>query len=115
MWHEEQSESIANEKEETGPCASCIKTKIRRRIVRMPVERTKQPFELVHSDLCGPITPPSIGGACYFILYIDDLSRVSHVYFLRSKAAEEVVSVFKEFAKTYCDTVPWSPDPAIPV
>ena len=99
LWHEEQSESIANENEETGQCASCIKTKIRRRIVRMPVERTKQPFELVHSDLCGPITPPSMGGARYFILYIDDFSRVSHVYFLRSKAAEEVVSVFKEFAK----------------
>jgi len=94
-----QNESAGDEDEETGQCSSCVKTKIQRRIVRAPVERTQQPFELVHSDLCGPITPPSMGGARYFILYIDDFSRTSHVYFLRSKAAEEVVSVFKEFAK----------------
>ena len=99
LRYEGQSESIVDEDEETGQCAPCIKTKIRRRIVRTPVERTKQPFKLVHSDLCGPITPPSMGGARYFILYIDDFSRVSHVYFLQSKAAEEVVSVFKKFAK----------------
>jgi len=104
-----QHESPEDEDEETGQCSSCVKTKIRRRIVRAPVLRTKQPFELVHSDLCGPITPLSMGGARYFILYIDDFSRTSHVYFLRSKAAEQVVSVFKEFAQRIETQFPGQP------
>jgi len=65
MGSEEEGEkgSREEENEDTGLCASCIKTKIRRKIVRTPVERTKYPFELIHSDLCGPVTPPSMGGA----------------------------------------------------
>jgi len=94
---EGQKESWEDNDEETGLCDSCIKTKIQRNIIRTPVTRTKPPFELVQLDLCGPITPPSMGGARYFILYIDDFSPITHVYCLRNKSAEEVVSIFKEF------------------
>jgi len=48
-------------------------------------------------DLCGPITPLSMAGACYFIVYIDDFSRYTWVYFLRTKTADEVTSRFQEF------------------
>lgn len=78
-------------------CVICIKAKQLRQISRVPVERTKRPFELVHSDLCGPITPPSMAGARYFIVYADDYSRYSWVYFLRTKSADEVTSRFQEF------------------
>lgn len=59
--------------------------------------RATRPFELLHSDLCGPVSPESASGARYFILYIDDFSRLTWVYFLQSKAASEVVFVFQEF------------------
>jgi len=81
-----------------GPdlCPICIKAKHQRQITRTPVERTSRPFQLVHSDLCGPIQPESASGFRYFIVYIDDFSRSVWVYFLRTKTAVEVVSVFQE-------------------
>ena len=77
-------------------CVTCIRSKQQRAYNRQPVEKTTNPFHLVHSDLCGPLTQ-SHSGYRYFILYIDDFSRTAWVYFLRSKKAEEVVSVFQEF------------------
>jgi hypothetical protein len=67
------------EDENAGLCTTCVKMKIWRSIARKLVEPTKQPFKLIHSDQCGPISPPSKGGARYFILYIDDYSRLCHI------------------------------------
>src|SRR5207237_6159157 len=73
-------------------CEICIKAKHQKKIERRPAPRTTRPFELIHSDLCGPISPESISGLRYFILYIDDYSRSTWVYFLRYKNAVDVVS-----------------------
>lgn len=43
-------------------------------------------LELVHSDICGPITPCSNGGKRYILTFIDDFSRKSWVYFLQEKS-----------------------------
>ena len=77
-------------------CLTCIRAKHQRSYNRKPVEKTTKPFHLVHSDLCGPLAL-SHSAYRYFILYIDDFSRSTWVYFLRSKKAEEVVAVFQEF------------------
>jgi len=53
-------------------------------------------FELLHSDLCGPMKP-SIGGAQYYIIYIDDCTRYTEVYFLITKTAEEVSAKFQHY------------------
>jgi len=47
------------------------------------------PFELMHLYLCGPMKH-SIGGAHYYILYIDDCTRYTEVYFLITKTVEEI-------------------------
>ena len=39
-------------------------------------------FELVHSNICGPMPGYSIEGARYFITFIDDYSCYSMVYLL---------------------------------
>lgn len=57
--------------------------------------RQKQVLELIHSDICGPITPTSNGGKRYFITFIDDFSRKTWVYLLQEKS--EALSVFKQF------------------
>ena len=67
---------------------------------------SKQPFknegsratsllELIHSDLCGPMENQSLGGARYFLTFIDDFSRKVFVYFLKCKS--EVLEKFLEF------------------
>ena len=37
--------------------------------------RVTETLELVHGDLCGPITPATPGGRKYFIFLVDDYSR----------------------------------------
>lgn len=50
---------------------------------------------MVHSDICGPITPTSNGNKRYFISFIDDYSRKTWVYFLQAKS--EAFATFKSF------------------
>jgi hypothetical protein len=47
--------------------------------------RAENCLELVHADLCGHITPKSLGGASYFLLVVDDHSRYMWVELLKSK------------------------------
>jgi transposase InsO family protein len=47
--------------------------------------QAKERLELVHGDLCGPLTPATPGGRHYFLLLIDDLSRYMWVMILGSK------------------------------
>jgi hypothetical protein len=42
-------------------------------------------LELVHGDLCGPVTPPTPGGKLYFLLVVDDFSRYMWVELLKTK------------------------------
>ncbi|WIA41017.1 hypothetical protein OEZ86_004655 [Tetradesmus obliquus] len=49
--------------------------------------RTSKLLELVHTDICGPITPISVGGSNYFISFIDDYSGYAEVKLLDSKQA----------------------------
>ena len=79
-----------------APCIMCIRAKMKQQINRQPVDRCQVPFELVHSDLCGPM-PASIGGASYYILYIDDCTRYAEVFSLVSKSAQEIIEKFRTY------------------
>jgi len=37
--------------------------------------KTNSILDLIHSDLCGPMTSPSMNGCLYYIIFIDDCSR----------------------------------------
>ena len=57
--------------------------------------RAKALLELVHTDVCGPMRTPSNEQNRYFILFIDDYTRKTWLYFLCEKL--EVFKVFKKF------------------
>jgi transposase InsO family protein len=44
------------------------------------------PLQLVHIDLCGPISSPSFSGCKYILTFIDDFSIHTWVYFLKLKS-----------------------------
>ena len=67
---------------EDTQCDVCVQAKHRQKFTRTMVKRTTTPYELVHSDVCGPFASPTHKGYKYFILYIDDYSRYSDVYLL---------------------------------
>ena len=54
--------------------------------------RAKGLLELVHTDVCGPMRTPSLAKNRYFVLFIDDYSRMTWVYFMKYKS--EVFSIF---------------------
>jgi transposase InsO family protein len=77
-------------------CEGCIEGKQHRK--PFPSDggmRATKPLEIVHSDVCGPMRTTSLGGARYFVPYIDDFSRKVWVYLLKSKM--ECLEKFKEF------------------
>lgn len=61
-------------------------------------------LELVHADLCGPMSIDSLGGSRYFLLFVDDFSRMNWVYFLKKKSeAFEHFKKFKAFVEKQSD------------
>jgi len=54
-------------------------------------------LELVHSDVCGPLETPSLGGSRYFVTFIDDFSKWTFVYTMKKKS--DTFTCFKKFHK----------------
>ena len=57
--------------------------------------KAKGILEIIHSDVCGPMSSSSLSGYAYYVSFIDDFSRKKWVYFMKNK--DEVFSKFKEF------------------
>jgi hypothetical protein len=76
-------------------CEHCLHGKMNR--VRFPsgATRAEEILQLVHSDVFGPVSVPSLGKYVYYVSFIDDFSRKTWIYFLKKKF--EVFDRFKEF------------------
>ena len=53
--------------------------------------KSKVPLDLVHSDVCRPMSVHLFSGYSYCVTFIDDYSRKPWIYFLKAK------SEFREF------------------
>ena len=78
-------------------CEICSQGKQTKMPFKKSGTRSKEILGLIHSDLCGPMENASIGGARYFLTFIDDFSRKYFVYFLKQKS--EVLEKFKDFKR----------------
>ena len=58
-------------------------------------ESANGPLDLIHSDVCGPMSTHAKGGFFYFITVIDDHSRYGYLYLMRYKS--EAFEKFKKF------------------
>jgi len=77
-------------------CNSCLAGKQRRlSFTKKASYRAGDTLELVHGDLCGPITSATHGGRRYFLLLVDDCSRFVWLHLLSSK--DEAPAAIKEF------------------
>jgi len=74
-------------------CEICIKQL--RLLFKHIGNRAKEVLELIHSDLCGPLQVKFVGGAKYFLTFINDFSRKVNIYILKSK--DEILNHFKSF------------------
>ena len=80
-------------------CEGCVEGKMHRNPFNSVGEiRSTEKLQLVHSDVCGPMSTESIGGKKYFVTFTDDYSRCCSVYFMKHKS--EVLEKFKDFETT---------------
>ena len=52
-------------------------------------------MEIIHTDVCGPMSVSAHGGYRYFATFTDDLSRYGYIYLMKHKS--ETFEKFKEF------------------
>ena len=72
---------------DVGFCEDCILGKQRKvSFSTAGREAKKEKLELVHTDLWGPAPVTSLGGASYYMTFIDDSTRKVWVYFLKRKS-----------------------------
>ncbi|KAK4406367.1 Retrovirus-related Pol polyprotein from transposon TNT 1-94 [Sesamum angolense] len=87
-----------------GACEACLQGKQHKKPFPSGTSwRAKAVLELIHTDVCGPMRTPSHEQNRYFILFIDDYSRMTWVYFMREKS--EVFKVFKKFKNLWRNKV----------
>lgn len=79
-----------------GFCEPCIKGKMSKLPYHSVVlPKSRRPLELVHSDVCGPITPGTAEGEKYFVTFIDDFTHFVTVHLLKCKS--EVFKCFRQY------------------
>ena len=59
--------------------------------------RNTKPGELIHTDLCRPMSVPSVRGCLYFVLFKDDATNFRKVYFRRHKS--DTLEHFKTYTQ----------------
>ena len=77
-------------------CESCVNGKM----TRLPFKtrnRSSSFLEIIHSDVCGPITPTPHDNKRFFVTFIDDYSNFVCVYIIENKS--EVFDCFREYAQ----------------
>lgn len=78
-------------------CESCIFGKQNRKPFNKIKKQKPQnrPLMIVHSDLCGPVTPPSVDNKNYYLTFIDDFTHYTVTYLVTFKW--EVLNKFKDY------------------
>ena len=78
-----------------GVCEACIGGKQCKAAFKTSTTKTSEALELVHSDLCGKMGEKSVGGAEYFLTFLDHHTHYCWVYSLKRK--DQTYSCFKEW------------------
>ncbi|KAK8951274.1 hypothetical protein KSP39_PZI003194 [Platanthera zijinensis] len=76
-------------------CDTCIKAKSQRASYSASLNKTNTPFALIHSDMWGPSPIPTSTGHRWFVIFVDDCTRMTWLYPLKTK--DEVFTVFQTF------------------
>src|SRR5215216_3676276 len=76
-------------------CEPCLLGKMTRTPFSGTMERATDLLELIHTNVCGPMSVEVRGGYHYFLTFTDHLSRYGYIYLMKHKF--ETFEKFKEF------------------
>ena len=87
---------LIEEMSDNPTCEACQLAKQTRKPNSSPAtHRATKPLQLIHSDVAGPMATTSLGGARYFVLFIDDFSRYTTLYTIKQKS--DVIETVRKF------------------
>ncbi|PKI56465.1 hypothetical protein CRG98_023103 [Punica granatum] len=78
-------------------CLVCLEGKQTRLPFRKSHWRATERLQLVHTDVCGPMSVESLNGSKYFVTFIDDKTRMCWIFFMKAKS--ELRMVFLNFKR----------------
>jgi hypothetical protein len=79
------------------PCDICFYAKQKRLPFSLSKSISANIFDLVHMDIWGPLSIPSISGFKYFLTIVDDKSRFTWIYLMKLKS--ETPTLIQNFVK----------------
>ena len=79
-------------------CEGCTLRKMNQNsFLKQSQGRATKPYEVIHSDVCGPMQVDSKGRSKYMVTFIDDYSQYFTSYFIKGKS--EVLTKFEEHVR----------------
>ncbi|KAK3006499.1 hypothetical protein RJ639_017038 [Escallonia herrerae] len=78
-------------------CEVCELAKSHRVSFPLALNKSPDPFMIIHSDVWGPSKVNSLGGSRWFVTFIDDCTRMTWVQLMKYKS--EVNVLFQQFCK----------------
>ena len=76
-------------------CGPCLTGKMTKTPSSATMKRASDLLEIIHTDVCDPMSVEARGGYRYFLTFTDVLSRYGYIYLMKHKS--ETFEKFKEF------------------
>jgi hypothetical protein len=85
-----------------GVCEGCVLEKhLEEKFDKGKSQQASTPLDMIHSDLMGPFPHPYINKGRFFLIFVDDFSHFTWIYFLRKKSELfQHLKDFKDFVET---------------
>ena len=68
-----------------GVCKGCAKGKNTNKTFPSSESKGKGILEIIHSDVCSPMSSSSLSKYVYYVSFIDDFSRKTWIYFMEQR------------------------------
>ena len=72
--------------ESLDACEPCLMGKMTKTLFSRTMERATDLLEIIHTDVCDPMSVEAHGGYHCFLTFTDDLSRYGYIYLMKHKS-----------------------------
>ena len=98
LMNSDHVKGMAVAKQDMTFCETCVQGKAHQQpYPKHSYNRSANILDWIHSDVCGPLKPQSLGGKGYFVTFTDDCSIFVWVRFVRHLC--EVFQKFRDLVK----------------
>lgn len=100
MENLEYDSNVSSIEESINPCVTCLEGKQSRKQFKALKSVSNEILELIHADVCGPMEKHSLGGARFYVSFLDDFSKKVFVYTIKAKSdVPDVFVIFKNMVE----------------